>query len=256
MPVTLATAAEKPPVLRVSGLSVEYGSVRALTDVSFCVGAGQLVAVVGPNGAGKSTLFRAVCGLVAHTGEVALRGIPCHHRRDHLSAAYIPQRSAVELDFPLTLSELVVSGRRRFRRFGQRPTITDRAAARRAMQEVGLAGLSDRPLGTLSGGELQRGFLARALAQEADLILLDEAFSGVDRPGTESLLDLLAQLAAGGTTVLVATHDLMLARRRFGRCLAVHHTLVADGRPVEVLGGAALDAIFGSASHVPQPVCR
>jgi ABC-type Mn2+/Zn2+ transport system ATPase subunit len=236
-------------------LGVRYGRHVALTDVSFCVEPGELVAVVGPNGAGKSTLFKAICGLVPHGGAVHLGGAHCHHRRDRMLAAYIPQRAELDLDFPITVEELALSGRRRFRAVGRRASVADRAAAADALERVGLAGLDGRPIGSLSGGQLQRAFVARALAQEAHLVLLDEALSGVDLPSTDLLLGLFAELCERGTSLLVATHDLALARRRFDRCLALNGRLVADGPPSAALGQDIVDATFGSGPVTPELAC-
>jgi ABC-type Mn2+/Zn2+ transport system ATPase subunit len=234
--------------LAVRRLEVHLGARPILRDVSFDVGWGDLVAVIGPNGAGKSTLFRALCGLVPATGEVAIGGVACHHRRDRMGAAYIPQRTDIDLEFPITVGELVVSGRRRFQRWWQRPGAADRSVAERVLETVGLPDLAHRPLTALSGGQVQRAFLARALAQEAQLILLDEALSGVDAPTSDQLLVLFRSLCDTGVTVLLATHDLALARRRFSRCLALNGTVVADGPPATALSDAALDATFGSAA--------
>ena len=235
------------PVLRVTGVSVTYPpSTLALDDVSFEVGVGELVAVVGPNGAGKSTLFKAISGLVSHQGTVELCGTHCHHQRDRLTAAYIPQRDDLDRDFPITVDQLVLAGRRRFLRLGQRPGPRHRRAAHDALDRVGLADLGRRALTTLSGGQVQRAFLARALAQEAHLILLDEALSGIDQPRTEALLDLFADLAGSGTSLLIATHDLSLARRRFNRCLAINHQLVADGAPEHTLDARTIESTFGT----------
>jgi len=234
------------PVLRVDDIGVTYPpATLALTGVSFAVHPGELIAVVGPNGAGKSSLFKAISGLVAHHGTVELCGSHCHHQRDRLGAAYIPQRNDLDADFPITVGQLVLAGRRRFLRLGQRPGPRHRRAALDALERVELADLRGRPLSTLSGGQMQRAFLARALAQEAELILLDEALSGVDQPRTEALLDLFADLTRSGASLLVATHDLSLARRRFGRCLAINHRLVADGPPERVLDPDTIEATFG-----------
>jgi ABC-type Mn2+/Zn2+ transport system ATPase subunit len=241
------SGAQQAPVLMVRDASVSYvAPIQALHNVSFEVHPGELVAVVGPNGAGKSTLFKAISGLVAHTGTVALCGVHCHHQRDRLGAAYIPQRSDLDFDFPITVGQLVLAGRRRFLRLGQRSGPKHRAAALGALDRVGLADLHRRPLATLSGGQAQRAFLARALAQEAHLILLDEALSGVDQPRTEALLDLFADLTASDVSLLVATHDLSLARRRFGRCLAINVELIADGPSGIALGPEAIEATFGT----------
>jgi len=235
--------------LEVHGLGVRYGQRHALHDVSFRVGKGELIAVVGPNGAGKSTMFKAICGLVNHTGVVEVNGVHCHDHTDRMDLAYIPQRNDSDLNFPITVGELVLAGRRRFHRWHQRPSVDDRRRATEALDRVLLHDVEDRSLTELSGGQLQRAYLARALAQQASVVLLDESLSGVDQPTTIELVEVFAALAAEGTTVLVATHDLALARRRFARCLAVNGTLTADGAPDDVLSIDVLDATFGSGSH-------
>lgn len=232
--------------LEVHQLGVRYGERHALHDVSFCVGRGELIAVIGPNGAGKSTLFKAICGLVNHEGVVEVNGVHCHDHTDRMDLAYIPQRNDSDLNFPITVGELVVAGRRRFHRWYQRPRSTDLDKAHEALRRVRLDGTADRALTELSGGQLQRAYVARALAQEASVVLLDEALSGVDQPTTQELIDVFSSLADDGTTVLVATHDLALARRRFGRCLAVNGTLRADGVPADVLSIDVLEATFGT----------
>ena len=233
-------------VLEVEHLGVSYGDRRVLDNASFRVSHGELVAVIGPNGAGKSTLFKAICGLVNHDGIVEVNGVHCHDHADRMDLAYIPQRNDSDLHFPITVGELVLSGRRRFRSWWQRPTTDDRAAAADALHRVRLDGADRRALTELSGGQLQRAYVARALAQQASVVLLDEALSGVDQPSTHELLEVFEALAAGGTTVLVATHDLALVRRRFRRCLAVNGSLRADGAPTEVLTTEVLERTFGS----------
>lgn len=238
----------EPSILEVNGLGVDYGDARpALHDVTFAVGRGELVGVIGPNGAGKSSLFKAICGLVNHRGVVEVNGVHCHHRTDRMDIAYIPQRNEHDLTFPLTVDELVVGGRRRFHRWFRRPAASDRAAATDALRRVRLTDVADRSLSELSGGQLQRAFLARALAQEASVVLLDEALGGVDQPTTNDLFDVFRVLTTEGTTLIVSTHDLALARRRFDRCLAINGTLRADGRPEDVLSTEVLEATFGSA---------
>jgi ABC-type Mn2+/Zn2+ transport system ATPase subunit len=233
-------------VLQVRRVGVHYGERHALSDVSFAVKRGELIGVIGPNGAGKSTLFKAICGLVNHEGSVDVNGVHCHDRVDRMDVAYIPQRSDADLLFPITVGELVVAGRRRFRAWYQRMGSADREAAASALASVNLAGYEHRSLSELSGGQLQRAYIARALTQEASVVLLDEALSGVDQPTTNELFDLFAALSRGGTTLLVATHDLALARHRFGRIIAVNGTLRGDGTPQQVLSADILDATFGS----------
>lgn len=233
-------------VLEVSGVGVRYGDRHAIHDISFSVKRGELIGVIGPNGAGKSTLFKAICGLVNHEGSVDVNGVHCHDRVDRMDVAYIPQRTDADLLFPITVGELVLAGRRRFHKWHQRMSAADRAAARTALAAVNLAGFENRSLTELSGGQLQRAYIARALTQEASVVLLDEALSGVDQPTTNELFVLFAELSRSGTTLLVATHDLALARHRFGRILAVNGTLRGDGTPEQVLSPTILDATFGS----------
>jgi manganese/iron transport system ATP-binding protein len=234
------------PILEVHNLGVRYGDNRVLSGVSFAVEPGEMIAVIGPNGAGKSTLFKAICGLVNHDGIVEVNGVHCHHHADRMDIAYIAQRLDADLTFPITVGELSLSGRRRFHRWWSRPSTADRAAAVSALERVGMAALADRPLTDLSGGQLQRAYLARALSQDASVVMLDEALSGVDQPTTEEMLDVFAKLAANGTTLLIATHDLALARDRFERCMAINGSLCADGSPAEVLTGDVLVETFGS----------
>ncbi|MFN0091147.1 MAG: metal ABC transporter ATP-binding protein [Acidimicrobiales bacterium] len=238
-------------LLRVERLGVDYGPRTALDGVSFAVGPGELVAVIGPNGSGKSTMFKAIAGLVAHRGEVILGGVPCAARGRHL-AAFVPQRADVDHEFPITVAELVALGRRRFTGPFRRLSPLDRAAVADAIEQVGLRGRERSVIGSLSGGQLQRAFLARALVQGAELLLLDEAMSGVDQAATAELMALFSALTGEGVSLLIATHDLALARRRFSRCLAINGALVADGPPGQVLIGGALEATFGSGEPRPR----
>ncbi len=248
-PRTTASARTPTPdrgsvdAITVDGLVVRYGPTTVLDQVTFRAGWGELIAVIGPNGAGKSTLFKALAGVVPHSGRVALGGGPGTHRG---SVAYLPQRIDIDPTFPVTVGQLVLSGRRPFLKPWRRPRPVDRAAVDSALAEVGLLERFQEPIGRLSGGQLQRAFVARALAQEAGVLLLDESLSGVDRPNTLDLMALFERLAGGGRTILVATHDLALTRHAFSRRLAVNGGLVADGDPREVLDSDSLEATFGS----------
>jgi len=232
--------------LSVENLTVRYGNRVAVAGVDLRAEWGELIAVIGPNGAGKSTLFKSLAGLVPFSGAVYLDGEQCHCGRSP-ATAYLPQRADVDTDFPITVGSLVLTGRRRFLPPWRRPRRADRAAVAAALDAVDLTERANDPIGWLSGGQLQRAFVARALASQARVLLLDEAFAGVDGPSTAELMALFARLAAAGRTVLVATHDLALTRGHFSRCVAVNGTIVADGAPREVLTMTSLEATFGSA---------
>ena len=237
----------KDIVLQAIDLAVSFGDTTALSSSSFAVGAGELVAVVGPNGAGQSTLFKALAGFVDHEGDVVVHGEHCHHL-ERKAIAYIPQQADLDLRFPLSVSEVVMAGRRRFHGRRMRVTREDTARVATCLSQVDLAGMESRSLSTLSGGQVQRVLLARALAQEADVLLLDEALSGVDTRHTEELIALFADLCARGTSILVSTHDLGLVRSRFTRCLAVNGRVRGDGEPSIELEGAKLEALFSHSS--------
>lgn len=229
--------------LAVRDLEVHYGARRVLHGVCVDLRWGELTALVGPNGAGKTTLLRAATGLVAYTGSVRPGVRRCG---GPARLVHIPQRLGFDPAFPITAGRLVATGLRPvlgpWRRLG--PTGREQVDA--ALTRVGLPDVRRRPVGELSGGELQRVVLARALVQDADVLLLDEPLSGVDAPARTALLGLLGELCAQGRAILVATHDLHLARTCFDRCLALNGTLVADGPAAEALDPAALDAVFAA----------
>ena len=232
-----------PAVLRAADLAVRYGDITALYPSSFSVTSGELIAVVGPNGAGKSTMFKALAGFIDHDGDVVVHGENCHHL-ERQAIAYIPQQSDVDLRFPITVQEVVMAGRRRFYGTRFRPQATDVETVSRCITQVDLEGMESRSLSTLSGGQVQRVLLARAMAQEADVLLLDEALSGVDVRHTEELIDLFVTLCSHGTSVLVSTHDLGLVRDKFKRCITLNSQLIGDGSPEGELSGSRLEAVF------------
>ena len=235
-------------VLQAIDLAVSYGDTTALSSSSFAIGSGELVAVVGPNGAGKSTLFKALAGFVDHEGDVVVHGEHCHHL-ERKAIAYIPQQADIDLRFPISVDEVVMAGRRRFHGTRMKVTKTDTTRVTECLAQVDLAEMHDRLLSTLSGGQVQRVLLARALAQEADVLLLDEALSGVDTRHTEELIALFAGLCVSGTSILVSTHDLGLVRSRFSRCLAVNGRVMGDGAPSTELEGTKLEALFSAVSR-------
>lgn len=235
-------------VLQAIDLAVSYNETQALTYSSFSVGSGELIAVVGPNGAGKSTMFKALAGFVNHEGDVVVHGEHCHHL-ERTAIAYIPQQADLDLRFPITVGEVVLAGRRRFHGRRMRANTSDFASVEKCLEQVDLAGMNTRSLSTLSGGQVQRVLLARALAQEADVLLLDEALSGVDTRHTEELIALFTELCGHGTSILVSTHDLGLVRSRFARCLAVNGRVMGDGSPDIELAGHKLDALYSNVAR-------
>ncbi len=238
------TQHQLPAHLEVDHLVVAYERRRALDDISFRVAYGDRVVLVGPNGAGKSTLFKALVGLVKpQSGTIRIHGMPLGVHTD--CVAYVPQREDVDWRFPVTVADVVMMGR--FGRLGWfgRPGRADRAAVEHGMELMGVAHLARQSIGDLSGGQQQRVFLARALAQEPHILLLDEPFTGVDLATQETTLSLLDALHDQKVTIILSTHDLGLAAARFERVLLINRRLIGDGTPAEVLTHEHLSDAFG-----------
>ena len=238
----------RAPSLSVDSLSVHFDGVEALRQVSFNLPAGQRLAVVGPNGAGKTTLFNVLAGTQRPDGgTVRIFG---HGPGGDTCIAYVPQRSRIDWSFPASAAEVVMMGR--IREIGplRFPGRRDWNVVRSALDQVGLTDQAGRPIGDLSGGQQQRVFLAQALAQEAELILLDEPFTGLDFPSQEALFTVLDALRSAGVTELVATHDLNLAAERFDSVMLLNRRLVAFGRPDNVLTRDNLVQAYGGHVHV------
>ena len=231
--------------LEVRDLQVNYGPVRALEGVSFTASCGHTLALVGPNGAGKSTLLSALAGLLTpQAGSMCWMGTPLRQCKHEI--AYLPQRSEVDWSFPITVRQLVEMGcypsLGMWKSFGAHET----QIVQRALESMQLTDLAGRQIAALSGGQQQRAFLARALAQEAHILLLDEPFTGLDVPSSEILAALLRQLAGEGRLVIASHHDLNTAPRIFDQCLLLHRTAIAMGPTSEVLSPANLAAAFGT----------
>ncbi len=221
------------PILDVQHISVRYNGQFALEDITFHLHEGERVAVVGPNGAGKSTLFKVISGVLPPTsGEANIFG---SRPRGHVCIAYVPQRSQVDWNFPVSVADVVMMGRSAKLGPLNWPHKKDWEHVNRALEIVELSNLADRQISQLSGGQQQRMFIARALAQEAELMLMDEPLTGLDTPSQEGLLNLLDTLRNQKVTVMVATHDLDQAARHFDRILLLNHRIVAFGNPNEVL---------------------
>jgi ABC-type Mn2+/Zn2+ transport system ATPase subunit len=233
-------------LLEVDDVTVVYGAHVAVDHVSLSLHAGESVALAGQNGAGKSSLLRTVAGLQDADGIITLHGQRCHHRRPHFAIAYVSQRSAARWDFPVVALDVVLSGRHRFRKPFRRWTSHDRDVAMHSLERLGVADLAATTIGNMSGGQAQRVMLARALAQEPDVLLLDEPFTGLDRVASESFAELIAELAASGLGVLCALHDLGLARRMFTRVIGINQRVVFDGPATDVLTEGNVELLFSA----------
>jgi len=236
--------AETCPALAVHGITAGYpGQRRAIENVSFDVQRGQHIAIIGPNGAGKSTLFKALVGLIPHsTGEISLHGENC--RTSHRMLAYVPQHEAIDWSFPVTVEDVVMMGRARKIGWLRWPRSSDRQAVDAALDQVGMGPFRHRQIGELSGGQKRRVFIARALAQDTDVLLLDEPFSGVDVAAEQEIMETLDALKQAGITILLATHDLNAASR-FDRVLILKNGVIAYGEPQDVFTPDNLRQAYG-----------
>ena len=231
------------PILDVQNISVRYNGRTALEDITFHLHEGERIAVVGPNGAGKSTLFKVVSGVMQPSaGEVTVFG---SQPGRHVCIAYIPQRSQVDWNFPVSVADVVMMGRSAKLGILNWPHKKDREYVRHALDLVELSDLAERQISQLSGGQQQRMFIARALAQEAELMLMDEPLSGLDTPAQEGLLSLLDTLRDQNVTVMVATHDLDQAARHFDRIMLLNHRIIAFDIPQNVLHTEHLRQAYG-----------
>jgi len=242
-----ATAdAPNPAALALTNVSAGYKRGPAVLDaVNLSIAGGERVAIVGPNGAGKSTLFKVIVGLMPHrTGDVLVHG-HSHHAGDCPSIGYVPQREAVDWRFPLTVRDVVIMGTIRDVGWLRWPGRKQQTAAQAALDQVGLGSLANRPIADLSGGQQQRVFIARALAQRADVLLLDEPFSGIDVEAHEAIFGILDELRLRGVTVLLSTHDLEMATTRFDRLVLLNRRVLAEGPAGAVLTAERLAAAYG-----------
>ena len=243
-----ADHAQNRPSVELQGVSVQYGAVTALADLTFVLQQGEDLAIVGPNGAGKSTLFSVITGIIQPSmGKVNLYG---SGPQGHICVGYVPQRNRIDWHFPVTVTDVVMMGRTRKIGIFRRAQRQDREQVQAALAQVGMSALAGRQIGELSGGQQQRVFLARALAQEAELLLLDEPLTGLDLPSQETILEILRQLRQQGITIMVATHDLNQAAANFSKVMLLNRRLIAFGPPAEVLTAARLTQAYGGQLHV------
>ncbi|MDU8943020.1 zinc ABC transporter ATP-binding protein AztA [Ovoidimarina sediminis] len=240
------------PALRIRGLTVSYGRSPAVFSVDVTVPKGSMTAIVGPNGAGKSTLLKAALGIVRPlAGQVSVFGRPLSRARSRV--AYVPQRASVDWDFPTRVIDVVLMGLYRELGLLRRVSKADRARAAECLERVGMADFADRQIGQLSGGQQQRVFLARALAQDADLYLLDEPFAGVDAATEKAIISVLKALRAEGRTVVAVHHDLSTVPEYFDRVLMINVRKIAEGPVDTVFTEEALHATYGGRLAMAGP---
>ena len=239
---TVSTSETTP--LAVRGLTVSYGNSPAIFSVDLTARPGTLKAIVGPNGAGKSTLLKAALGLVTPlAGHTTVFGRPLPEMREKI--AYVPQRTNVDWDFPTRVIDVVLMGL--YPKLGLlgRLTGADKSKARESLERVGMSDFADRQIGKLSGGQQQRVFLARALAQEAEIYLLDEPFAGVDAATEKATISVLKSLAAEGRTIVAVHHDLATVPDYFDDVLLINRSTIAEGPMGTTYTDANLAAAYG-----------
>jgi len=232
------------PTLSVSELGYRFGNINALLGISFQVSTSERLAVVGPNGAGKSTLFKIIAGVLKPTqGQVQIYG---YEPKGHICIAYVPQRNLVDWSFPVNVADVVMMGR--VSKIGplRWPTHKDWGIVQRSLELVEMEGFAKRQINELSGGQQQRIFIAQALAQEAELILMDEPFTGLDFNTQQDIFRILDILREKKVTVLVAMHDLKLASERFDRVLLLNKHQIGYGLPKEVFIPENLSQAYGN----------
>ncbi len=227
----------------VRNLTVSYGPVPALLDISVQIPEGKLIGIIGPNGSGKSTLIKSMLGFVRpDVGAVEVFGQEIASVKGRI--AYVPQRGTVDWDFPVTVREVAAMGRYGKRRWWQDLTKEDYRLAGEALEKVRMSDFANRQIGQLSGGQQQRVFMARALAQNADILLLDEPFAGVDAATESAILDVLEDTKAAGKTVVVVHHDLATAAEYFDLLLLLKQRLFGFGAPAQVLDPKLLAEVY------------
>lgn len=232
------------PPLEIHDMTVAYHRKPVLWDIDLIVPEGQLVGIVGPNGAGKSTLIKAVLGLLPiASGKIEFYGKPYEQQR-HL-VGYVPQRETVDWDFPVSALDVVTMGT--YGRLGwfRRPGAREKNAARDCLEHVGMHEFADRQIRQLSGGQQQRVFLARALAQDAQIYFMDEPFAGVDAATEQAIVTLLQELRSRGKTVIVVHHELQTVRDYFDHVILLNMRLIAAGPVGEVFTTANLQTTYG-----------
>ena len=237
------------PLIISDGCCVHFGSSPALESVNFSINRGKKVAVVGPNGGGKSTLFNALAGLIPLTeGSLTIEGSTPEEAKGKVS--YVPQKDLINWNFPLSVKQVVEMGitTKKLSSLRNRKQVNDKI--KKALQDVGLEEKINSNIKSLSGGQLQRGLIARALAQDSEILLLDEAFSAVDIGAQEDIMQLINSINLDGKTILIATHDVNNLEEKFDEVLCLNTHCCAYGDPSEVLTPEVIKEMYGSHSEL------
>jgi manganese/iron transport system ATP-binding protein len=238
-------------MLDVQHLSVNYRGTCGLEGVSFRIDPGQLVGVIGPNGAGKSTMIKAMLGLIPAVGEVQYCTCPLHQQLQKV--AYVPQRSQIDWDYPITVWHVVLMARTRHLGWLRGPGRGANATVQAALERVQMWELRDRRISDLSGGQQQRVFLARSLAQDAEVFLFDEPFTGVDKTTEAILFEVFNELRSQGKILLVSSHEWGNTLQQLDRLLLLNQRLIADGAPGQVMTAENLHKAYGGGFNRPLP---
>ena len=238
---------EQAASISVESVTVRYSNGHtAIRDVSFTLQGGTTCALVGVNGSGKSTLFKSLMGQIKpKSGSIRLCGLPVPQALKRNLVAYVPQSEEVDWQFPVSVYDVVMQGRYGYLNFLRLPKVEDKRKVQEAMERVGIAHLAQRQIGELSGGQKKRVFLARALAQQSKIILLDEPFTGVDVKTEDAIVDLLGQLRAQGHLILVSTHNLGMVPDFCDQVVMINRTVLAAGRTEHTFNQHNLELAFG-----------
>jgi ABC-type Mn2+/Zn2+ transport system ATPase subunit len=230
--------------IEIKNLTISYREMLALDNVSVSIASGKITGIIGPNGSGKSTLLKGILGIVPISkGEVSFFGVSLEQYRAKI--AYVPQRESIDWDFPITVEEVVAMGRILPKKWWARTTLLDKEVVKETLKKVQLSEFATRQIGQLSGGQQQRVFLARALAQEAELIVMDEPFVGIDMASQDSILAIVQKLRDSGKTIVIVHHDLSVVAQYFDDVVLLNKQLIAHGPIDEILKPENIEKAYG-----------
>lgn len=228
----------------ITDLTVAYKDIIALDSVTVSISSQKITGVIGPNGSGKSTLLKAILEIIPKkTGTVILFGQSLNQVRNRI--AYVPQRESIDWNFPISVSQVVEMGRLNKKKWWKKLNQNDHEIVRNALEEVQMSDFANRSIGELSGGQQQRVFIARALAQQAELIIMDEPFVGIDMASQETILRLVKKMRDDGKTIVIVHHDLSVVAQNFDEVVLLNKQLIAHGPTEEILTPSVIQQVYG-----------